>query len=126
MRTVVAAAVGLIAPLLRHLMFGMPPFPVAFAMCFELAAYGLISGLLYTKLPKRPLFVYLSLLGAMLSGRIVWGIAMVIIMNVSGGAFTWQAFFAGGFAQAVPGILVQIVLIPPLVLALRKTGIIRE
>ena len=43
-----AMAVGAVAPLLRFFLFGMPPlFPTGLAMCFELAAYGLASGLLY-------------------------------------------------------------------------------
>ena len=46
--------VGLTAPLLRFALFGMPPlFPTGLAMAFELAAYGLFSGLLYKWLPKR-------------------------------------------------------------------------
>ena len=120
-----AALVGLIAPLLRHLMFSMPPFPTAIAMCFELAMYGLIAGLLYAKLPKKPLYLYISLLGAMIAGRIVWGIAMTIIMRITGAAFGWQAFFAGAVTGAIPGIILQIVLIPLLVLALQKAKIIK-
>ena len=68
-------AVGFIAPLLRSLLFGMPPmFPVAVSMAFELATYGSISGLLYRKLPQNKLSVYISLLTAMIAGRLVWGL----------------------------------------------------
>ena len=78
-------AVGFIAPLLRSVLFGMPDmFPTAVSMAFELAAYGLFSGLLYQLLPKKRSNIYVSLILAMLGGRIVWGIAMTIISGVTG------------------------------------------
>lgn len=62
-----AAAIGLIAPVLRFALFGMPPiFPTGAAMCFELAVYGAASGLLYARLPKRTLSIYAALISAML------------------------------------------------------------
>ena len=70
------AAVGFIAPLLRYVLFQMPPiFPAGLSMAFELAVYGLVSGLLYKALPKKIPFLYASLLIAMVSGRLVWGAA---------------------------------------------------
>lgn len=90
-----AMAVGFVAPMLRHVWLGMPPLITAIAMSFELAAYGLFSGLLYRLLPKKTVNIYVSLIGAMILGRIVWGIAMVVISGVSGSAFTWSAFSRG-------------------------------
>ena len=119
-----AAAVGVVAPLLRHVLFGMPPILTALAMCFELAAYGLCSGLLYGNSAKKLRNVYLSLVAAMIVGRVVWGMAEVVILGVSGGAFTWTAFASGAVLNAVPGILVQIILIPVIVVALRKANVI--
>lgn len=120
-----AAAVGAVAPLLRFVLFGMPPiFPTGVAMCFELAGYGLVSGLLYRKLPKKPVNIYVSLLAAMLAGRVIWGIVRVLLSGVAGEPFTWAAFMAGAFVNAVPGIIVHIALIPVIVLALRKAGVI--
>lgn len=120
-----AAAVGAVAPLLRFALFGMPPiFPTGVAMCFELAGYGLVSGLLYRKLPKKAVNVYVSLLAAMLEGRVIWGIVRVLLSGVAGEPFTWAAFMAGAFVNAVPGIIVHIALIPVIVLALRKAGFI--
>lgn len=122
-----AMAVGAVAPLLRFALFGMPPiFPVGLAMCFELAAYGLVSGLLYRLLPKKTVNIYVSLVAAMLAGRVVWGIVMVILSGVTGSVFTWAAFLAGAFVNAVPGIIIHIVLIPLLVVALRRAGIIKD
>ena len=119
-----AMAVGAVAPLLRFALFGMPPiFPTGVAMCFELAAYGLVSGLLYARLPKKTVNIYVSLVAAMLAGRVVWGIVMAVLMGLSGSAFTWAAFMAGAFVNAVPGIIVHILLIPIIVLALRKAGL---
>ena len=119
-------AVGFISPLLRSVLFGMPDmFPTAVAMAFELAAYGLFSGLLYQLLPKKRSNIYVSLILAMLGGRIVWGIAMTIISGVTGSEFGWAAFIAGAFTSAVPGIIVHIILIPVLVMSLQKAGFLK-
>ncbi len=65
-------AVGFISPLLRSMLFGMPPmFPTAVAMAFELAVYGLLSGLFYKIFPEN-VFIYVSLLLAMVGGRLIW------------------------------------------------------
>ena len=119
-----AMAVGFVAPMLRHVWMGMPPLITAIAMSFELAAYGLFSGLLYRLLPKKTVNIYVSLIGAMILGRIVWGIAMVVISGVSGSAFTWSAFIAGALLNAVPGIILHIVLIPILVMALKRAKVL--
>lgn len=122
-----AAAVGIIAPLLRFLIFGMPPiFPIGIAMCFELAAYGAVSGLLYKLLPKKTLNIYASLIAAMLSGRVVWGIVRAVLSGASESPFTWQAFLAGAFLNAVPGIILHILLIPIIVMALERAGFMKE
>ena len=122
-----AAAVGAVAPALRFVLFGMPPlFPTGLAMCFELAAYGLFSGLLYRILPRRTSGIYIALVAAMVLGRIVWGIVMVMLMIASGSMFTWAAFAAGAFLNAIPGIITHIVLIPLLVMALQKSGFLAK
>lgn len=115
-------AVGFIAPLLRSLtMGGMPPlFPTAVCMAFELAAYGAVSGLCRKYLPKNKPFIYASLLLAMLSGRLVWGAAMFVCTGINGDAFGLSAFLAGAVTNAIPGIIVQIILIPLLVMAIEK------
>ena len=110
--------VGIVAPLLRHVIFGMPPLLTAIGMTFELAAYGLVCGLLYKALPKKNSSIYISLIAAMLIGRVIWGLAMVAIMGLTNGAFTWAAFVGGAFLNAIPGIIIQIVLIPVLVMVL--------
>lgn len=119
-------AVGFIAPLFRSLTLGMPPlFPTAVCMAFELAAYGAIAGGMHRILPRKKPFIYVSLLTAMLLGRIVWGVSMLICMSINGGAFTFAAFLAGAFSNALPGIILQLLLIPIIVMILdnpRVTG----
>lgn len=109
-------ALGFIAPLLRSLTLGMPIlFPGAVCMAFELAAYGLVSGLVYQLLPKMKLRIYCALISAMVLGRVVWGAAMYVCMGIKGGSFTLSAFLAGAVTNAIPGMIVQLVLIPVLV-----------
>lgn len=120
-------AVGLVLPLLRYVMFGMPPiFPTGIAMTFELAAYGAIAGFLYNRSKWQCVFaLYRSLLIAMAGGRIIWGVVRVLLTGVAGEAFTWQMFMAGAFLNAIPGIVLQLVFIPVLMVALDRTGMVR-
>lgn len=114
-------AIGFIAPFLRSVLFGMPAiYPSACAMAFELATYGFLSGLLYKKLPKKTVNIYVTLLISMLSGRIVWGIARYILAGIDGSEFTFAAFVAGSVTNAIPGIILHIVLIPLVIMALRR------
>ena len=112
-------AVGLMLPFLRSIMFGMPPiYPNAVWMAAELMTYGMISGILYSLLKKTKLFgIYVSLIGAMLSGRVVWGITKPVLLGAAGKSFTIVAFITGGFVDALLGIVIQLILIP-LVVAL--------
>ena len=116
-------AVGLIAPPLRYMLFGMPPAAVFIPMAFELAAYGAFSGLLYRVLPKRTGYIYVSLIGAMILGRIVWGVAKFIQAGLQSTTFPLSAFWAGAVVTAIPGIICHIILIPILVMALKKGGL---
>ena len=121
------AAVGFVSPLLRFAIFGMPPiFPTGVAMAFELLTYGAISGILYKKLPRRVYTVYIALIAAMLAGRVVWGAVRLIIAGLSSSAFSWSMFVAGAFTNAVPGIICHIILIPIIILALEKAGLVRK
>lgn len=116
--------VGFIAPLMRSLILGMPPlFPGAVCMAFELAAYGAVTGIMHNFLPKKKPYIYISLIMAMMIGRIVWGLAMLVCMGISGAGFTFAAFIAGAFTNALPGIIVQLVLVPVLVMVLEKLKI---
>ena len=114
-------AVGLIAPMLRSVLFGMPTmYPTAIAMTFELAVYGALSGILYKILPRRTWSVYAALILAMIGGRIVWGAAQYVLLLARGTPFTMELFLAGAVINAIPGIILHIVLIPLLVIVLEK------
>lgn len=118
--------VGFILPLLRYVLFGMPPMPNGFAMAFELAAYGAVSGFLYNRSKWQCVVsLYRSLIIAMIGGRIIWGIVRVVMLGMMGNAFTWQMFMAGALLNAVPGIILQLVFIPAFMVALNKTGLVR-
>lgn len=119
-------AVGFIAPFFRSLTLGMPPFfPTAVCMALELAAYGAVSGLMHKTLPKKKQYIYCSLIIAMIIGRLVWGSAMFVCMGIKGEGFTVSAFLSGAILNAIPGIIVQIVLIPLLVMVLDNPKIIK-
>ena len=119
--------VGFVVPLFRSVLAGMPVMmPTAVGMAFELATYGMISGLLYRKLTVKSLNIYITLIGAMLGGRIVWGIVSILLYGIQGNVFSWQLFISGALLNAVPGIVLQLVLIPVIVLILEKAGLIDE
>ena len=120
-------AVGAILPLLRSVMFGMPVlFPTAIAMCFELATYGFVAGFLYGKSRWQCVAaLYQSMLLAMITGRIIWGFMQILLLGMSGNAFTWQMFMAGAFLNALPGIARQLVLVPSVMVALNRTRLVR-
>ena len=121
------AAVGFVAPLLRSVLFGMPPmYPVAIAMAFELLTYGLVIGWYTAVWLKRRGRGVCSAAYRHGSGAAVWGVAEVVLLGLGGKAFTAQAFLAGALLNAVPGIIVQLVLIPAVMAALQKAGAVKE
>ncbi len=120
------AAIGFFSAPLRFLLFGMPPLiPIGAAMAFELAAYGLLSGILFKSFPKKNAFIYLELILAMVVGRIIWGLAMLTIMGIQGTEFTLLAFLTGTVTGSVPGIILQIILIPPIIMA-QKASVLKH
>lgn len=128
------AVVGFVLPLLRYVLFGMPPiFPTGVSMSFELAVYGAVIGLNMQQLGRRNTTdsgknyvrnLYLALIGAMLAGRIVWGLVRFILARATMQPFTMEMFMAGAFLTAVPGIIVQLILIPGIMAALKRVGVL--
>jgi len=116
--------VGFVMPLLRSVLFGMPPMLVAIPMAFELATYGIVAGALYNALKKTPVNTYISLIAAMIAGRVVWGVVRCVMMFSGSSGFGWAMFISGAFTTAIPGIIVQLVLIPIIILALKKAKLI--
>lgn len=109
--------VGFILPIFRSVLFSMPVmYPNAIGMAFELATYGAISGLLY-KGKKGILRIYIAIIPAMISGRIVWGIMKAILLGIGGETFTLNMFVSVAFFEAIPGIILQLVLVPAIISA---------
>lgn len=119
--------VGFVLPLLRYAMFGMPIlFPTGIAMSFELAAYGFVVGILYAHSRwKCVIALYRCMIIAMLSGRVVWGVVQILLLGLGENGFTLNMFIAGAFLNAIPGIILQLILIPAIMIALNRTGLVR-
>ena len=113
---------GILTPLLSHLITGMPPAAVLPAMLCELAAYGLISGLAgrYIHTGNRVADLYVQLISAMLIGRAVYGVMNALIFRA--GAYSMELFLTAAFFTALPGIILQLILLPPLIFLLEKAG----
>lgn len=119
-----AAAVGFVAPVSRSLLMTMPPMSVAIPMGFEMAAYGLFSGILFHFLAKKDMNIlpriYISLVTAMLAGRILYGLIKASMTFGTAEPYTFAAFIAGTVTSSIPGIILQLVLVPAVVLAVQK------
>ena len=102
---------------------GMPPlYPVAVSMALELATYGAVFG----RQSRKSNNIFASLISAMLSGRAVLGIANVILLSLSGKAYTWSMFISGAFITALPGIIIQLILIPLIYKTLEKSNFLER
>lgn len=117
--------VGFICPLLRFAIFQAPPMPMGIGMAFELAAYGLIVGLVYGASKWKCVFsLYRAMLIAMVGGRLVWGLARTIMVGAADVPFGWQMFVTDGFITALPGIVLQLVVIPVIMVALDRAKLV--
>lgn len=115
---------GIFTPLLSHLIFGMPPAPILPQMICELSMYGLMCGLLwkYVKIENQLAKIYVTLIGAMLIGRVVYGIMNALVFKA--GAYSLQMWLSAAFVTALPGIAIQLILIPLLISRLQKANLI--
>ena len=118
--------IGAIAPLLRSALFGMPiMFPSAISMAFELATYGFVIGILFQKARWKCIkSLYRCLLISMVAGRVVWGIVQCILLGLGENGFTISMFVSGAIVKAIPGITLQLMLIPTVMLMLGKTHLV--
>lgn len=119
--------VGFVLPILRSMVFGMPIlFPTGIAMAFELATYGAVIGWLYSHSRWQCVIaLYRCMIVTMLAGRLVWGVVQIVLLGINGNAFTWQMFITGALLNAIPGIILQLILIPAIMVALNRTGLVR-
>lgn len=123
----VGGALAFLAPILRSLMLGAPApiFPRAITMSFELMAYALVFGLLYKLLSKKLPYIYVSLVLAMIAGRLVGGAVKLALLKLGFiPKFNLALFISGYVTESIPGIIVQLLVIPPVVLALRRARLI--
>lgn len=117
---------ALVLPVFRSFIFGMPPmYPTAVGMAFELATYAVTAGVLYERSRWQcTKALYRCLLTAMIAGRVVWGIVQIVLLGVAGNVFTFQAFLGGALLNAIPGIILQLILIPAVMVALDRTKLV--
>lgn len=117
-------ACGLIGPALSSLVTGMPPVAMLPQMMLECAVYGFTAGLLFrlVQTKYRVLNLYISLVAAMLLGRLVAGAAAALLFARA--TMTFNIFFTSYFVVSLPGIVLQLLLIPAIVMALSKTKLV--
>lgn len=117
---------GILTPFLSSILTGMPPIAYLPSMLCELAVYGLVSGILvhhiHTK--KHYLNVYIALIIAMIAGRITMGILNAFIFQA--GNYKFSLWITGAFATALPGIIIQLLIIPTIIVALKKANLIER
>ena len=113
-------AAGVSIPLICHFATGFPPTAVLPAMLVELAAYGLFTSLLIM-LPVKNFYarICISLYGAMILGRVAFGLVNAYIFNI--GEYSMETWVTAAFVTALPGIVIQVIVIPPIVMAVQKT-----
>ncbi|MBQ6787584.1 MAG: ECF transporter S component [Lachnospiraceae bacterium] len=117
---------GLLGPLLSSLITGMPGMGYLPTMIIELALYGFISGLLIKLLhtSRKMTNVYLSLVTAMLIGRIITGFVRAFLF--APGSLSIQIWATSYFVSCLPGIIIQLILLPILYHALERANLLPE
>ncbi len=117
---------GLAGPALSSLFTGMPPAAHLLPMLVELPVYGIVCGLMMKVVRTRRLYadLYISLVTAMVLGRVVAGISKALIF--APGATTMITWATGYFVTALPGILLQLALLPTIVFALMQAHLIPQ
>ena len=106
--------IGAILPPLRYALFGMPIlYPTGIAFLYQRSRWQCLRAL------------YRAIITAMVSGRAVWALAEIALLGISADGFTWQMFISGALLNAIPGIIVQLILLPAVMVALNRTGLVR-
>lgn len=117
---------GLAGPALSSALTSMPTVAILPVMMIELAVYGTISGLMMRLVRTKCTYadLYISLLVAILSGRVVAGLAKALIF--ARGNYSMASWVTGYVLTSWPGTLIQLILIPSVVFALMKAHLIPE
>ena len=114
---------GILGPILSSAITGMPMAAILPGMVVELAVYGCVSGLMmqFVRTGRLYLDLYISLPVAMLAGRVCSGIAKALIFAPGTSFAAWAT---ASFVTALPGIVIQLVILPTLIVALTRAGLI--
>lgn len=113
-----AFILGAVTPVINFLVTGMPPiFPTGIIMVFELGFYGLIASLLYRSLRLPSL---ISLIISMIIGRIVAGGVAYILLILFKIEIDPILSVKLGLITGIPGIIIQLILIPVLIYGINK------
>lgn len=120
--------VGLTAPILRSFLFSAPLlYPQAIRMAIELMVYGIASGLFYRYLPKKPIGIFTSVLCAQFFGRLAWGIAQYLLSLWDPKCeFYLEMVVTQTVSSSLWGILIQLLILPPIVFAMQKAKYISK
>lgn len=107
--------VGFLTPLMSHIIFGMPPAPILIQMLIELSMYGLFTGILSKKIKIKNELLnnYIVLVLSMIIGRVIYGVLNMLIFKA--GSYSLSIWLAAAFVTGLPGIFVQLLIIPLLV-----------
>lgn len=114
---------GLLGPLLSSLITSMPPVAMLPSMMVECCVYGFAAGLLmkYVRTKIAVADLYISLVSAMALGRIAAGLAKAWIFTPGVSPFAW---ITTSLVVGIPGIVIQLVLMPMVVFALTRAKLI--
>lgn len=114
---------GILGPLVSSVLTGMPPAAILPGMMVECGMYGCVGGLMMERIRTGSLYadLYLSLPVAMLAGRVISGIVKALILTPGLSLTAWAT---ASFVTALPGISIQLILIPSLIVALTRAGLI--
>jgi riboflavin transporter FmnP len=112
-----AAVVGLLTPISSSVITGMPIlYPIAIVMAFELMVYGITVSLL-----KKKLDIYYTLIFSMIFGRLAAALAVFTLQQFIGLKMNYLVYIKGAIITGLPGIVIQLILIPVIVRALKRT-----
>ena len=117
---------GIAGPAISSALTNMPPVAMLPTMIVELAVYGVVSGILMQIVRTKRLYVdlYISLVVAILAGRVLAGIARALIF--AAGSYSMAAWVSGYLVTSWPGTLIQLLFIPSLVYALMQARLIPQ
>lgn len=114
---------GLLGPFLSCIATGMPPMAMLPGMMVECGVYGLVCGLMmrYVRTGKATVDLYLSMITAMVLGRVVAGLAKSLIFAPGTAPFAWVTT---SLLTGIPGIVIQLVLMPLLIFTLTRANLV--